>query len=102
VNTGATNATLKLSDVKVTSIDSNTGAGRLDITVGQPMGFVQIKVNGKTKYIGTFGDEKEAAMVYDDAATKFHGEFARLNFEEKDSNHDHQGPTRLGGTGAGA
>ena len=46
VNSGATNATLKLSDVTVTSIDSNTGAGRLDITVGQPKGFVQIKVNG--------------------------------------------------------
>jgi Domain of unknown function (DUF5668) len=46
LNGGATNATLKLTDVKVTSIESNIGAARLDITVGSPKGIVPISVNG--------------------------------------------------------
>ena len=46
LNSGATNATLKLTNVKVTSIESNTGATRLDITVGPPTGIVQISANG--------------------------------------------------------
>jgi hypothetical protein len=46
VNSGATNATLKLNDVKVTSIESNTGAVRLEITVGPPKGIVPIRVDG--------------------------------------------------------
>ena len=46
LNSGATNATFKLADVKVTSIESNTGAVRLDITVGPPKGIVAISANG--------------------------------------------------------
>jgi uncharacterized membrane protein YhaH (DUF805 family) len=46
LNSGAANATFKLTDVKVTSIESNTGAIRLDITVGPPKGIVSIKANG--------------------------------------------------------
>lgn len=43
---GATNANFKLANVNVTSIDSNAGAVRLDITVGRPKGIVQITANG--------------------------------------------------------
>src|SRR5207245_89802 len=46
LNSGATNATLKLASVKVTSLESNTGALRLDLTLGPPKGIVQISVNG--------------------------------------------------------
>jgi hypothetical protein len=46
LNSGATNANLKLTDVKVTSIESSTGASRLDIIVGQPKGIVPIRANG--------------------------------------------------------
>lgn len=39
----------------------------------------QIRINGKTHYIGYFSDKIEAARAYNEAAKKYHGEFARLN-----------------------
>lgn len=36
--------------------------------------------SGKSRYIGKFADEVEAARAFDAAARKWHGEFARLNF----------------------
>jgi hypothetical protein len=41
----------------------------------------QIKLNGKTIYLGSFDNELDAAKVYDLAALKYHGEFANLNFK---------------------
>jgi hypothetical protein len=44
---------------------------------------VQIRTTvGRRLYIGCFADPVEAARAYDDAARKYHGEFARLNFPE--------------------
>jgi len=40
----------------------------------------QITVNRKCKRIGYFNDPVEAAKAYDDAAKKYHGEFANINF----------------------
>lgn len=40
----------------------------------------RIKVNGKVRNLGRFGDEVEAAKAYDRAARKEHGGFAKLNF----------------------
>lgn len=39
-----------------------------------------IQIEGKTKHIGRFDDEREAAIAYDAEAFKVYGEFARLNF----------------------
>jgi len=39
----------------------------------------QIRVNGKRIHIGYFVDLKEAALAYNEAAKKYHGEFSCLN-----------------------
>jgi len=46
LNSGAANATFKVGTVNVGSIELNTGAGRIDITVGTPKGLVPIRVDG--------------------------------------------------------
>ncbi len=40
---------------------------------------VQIQINRNLKYLGYFKDIEEAALAYNAAAIKYHGEFAYLN-----------------------
>ncbi len=48
---------------------------------------VRIGVNGKQKQVGYFKDEIQAAKAYDEAAKKYHKEFAALNFPDSHKGH---------------
>lgn len=47
--------------------------------------FACIRVNYKTIHLGRYATKEEAAKAYDEAARRYFGEFARLNFAEEAS-----------------
>jgi hypothetical protein len=44
--------------------------------------YARIQLNGKTRSLGKYGDEVAAAVAYDEAASQWFGEHARLNFPD--------------------
>ncbi len=57
-------------------------SGYKGVTLDQKSGrySAEIKVHGKTLYLGRFDDPVAAANAYDEAARRHHGEFARTNY----------------------
>jgi hypothetical protein len=48
---------------------------------------VRVMVDNKSKFIGYFDNELDAARAYDEAARKYHGDFASLNFPDETAEH---------------
>lgn len=58
---------------------SSTGFRGVTISVGRPNYRATIVVNRKHIHLGMFDDKIEAAKIYNKAAIKYFGKFARLN-----------------------
>ncbi len=64
-------------------LNCNNTSGYKGVSKSYGKWAVQINVNGKRLNLGRFANLLEAAKTYDEAAVKYHGEFARLNFPNK-------------------
>jgi hypothetical protein len=62
-------------------LNSNSTSGYKGVSwnKGRQRWSAQIRVDGKQIYLGLFTDPAEAASVYDEAAVRYHGEYARTN-----------------------
>jgi hypothetical protein len=49
---------------------------------GMKRWYASIRVDGKARHLGRFGDEIAAGLAYDEAARLWFGEHARLNFPD--------------------
>jgi len=61
------------------SIQKNNQSGLKGVSKRGNYYIARISHNGKPFYLGTYKTKEKAARVYNRAAQKFHGEFARLN-----------------------
>lgn len=62
---------------------TNSGSSKhkgVYLKMGRRKWVANIKINGKTKYLGSFASQEDAGRAYDAAAEKLHGDFFRPNF----------------------
>jgi hypothetical protein len=62
-------------------LDNKSGFKGVYLTKGKRW-MAQIRVSGKSRFLGQFGTPEEAATAYDEAARLYFGEFAAPNFPE--------------------
>jgi len=61
-------------------MNANNTSGFKGVFASGKKWIAKIKVDDKYLYLGTYPIREEAARAYDEAAKKYHGEFANLNF----------------------
>ncbi len=66
-------------NIKNQRIRSNNTSGYKGVSLKYNKWVARIMFNNKTKYLGVFINKEDAAKAYNEAALKYHGEFARLN-----------------------
>ena len=77
---------LRLATIKENNANRSSKAGSSSIYKGVSFDssrgkwISSIQIDGKTKHIGRFDNEREAAVAYDLESFKVYGAFARLNF----------------------
>lgn len=64
-------------------IHKNSKTGKKGVFKHQGKFVAAIRINNKKIYIGIYSTVDEASKAYDEAAKKYHGEFARLNGDIK-------------------
>lgn len=65
--------------------NKNTRSGFKGVSWNDDSWMARIQVNGKRHFLGEFPTSTQAAIAYDEAAIKYFGEFARVNFPESNT-----------------
>ena len=68
------------------TINNSSGYLGVSLSKRRKKWLAQIKNNKKVIYLGYFKDKKDAAKAYNEAAIKYHGEFASPNIIDYDEN----------------